>query len=147
MDHHGNFLKFLNPFQARSAFVVTTCLRVYLYVTYLYEKSCIQKWFFKSGSVFNLPIWEELHSEVIFSCHEVASSGTTNVLSVCLCVCLSVSSSHWITISLYLCQFNSDLYITLNLSSCALVTPSWLPQVGYPKLVTPSRLPQVGYTK
>ena len=47
-----------------------------------------------------------------YSCHKVASFWTSNIM---FCPVLSVSKN--VSISQYLCQFNLDLYETLNLTS------------------------------
>ena len=50
---------------------------------------------------------------------------------LCVCVCLCHISQPAF-ISLYLCQFSSDLYQTLNLSTI----PTFLIQVCYPQMAT-----------
>ena len=79
----------------------------------------INMWYINLSGV-KEKIWlKTVISGMIFSCHKVASSGNSNVSSVC-----SVSVLCHLTqntfISLYLCQSNSDLYETWNLSSCAI---------------------------
>ena len=76
----------------------------------------------------------------IFSCHEVASSGTTNVCSVCVRVCPVLGHiSQNAYISEYLCLFNSDIYETLNFGPKVLNI--------YSNLYDPGRLPLNGYFK